>query len=254
VCLQEKASLRQPELRRCWSGRAAPLPQRIIRGLRESQVHPLHRTAPPGLATGRQTDAFDFCGHIRRLCEDIVRRCPELRHIDLSRVLFAATQARSSRCHGLQARVTPLRFRDGALIHRRHGIRYQVQRFFVDGCEMLYVMTFCLPRFLDQDFDDKFITLFHELYHIGPAFDGDLRRHGGRCAIHSRSKRAYDEHMSHLARGYLSSRPDPSLHAFLRLNFTQLQHRHGQVTAVMVPRPKLIPVSSVLARAAGQRR
>ena len=61
---------------------------------------------------------------------------------------------------------------------------------------MLYLVTFCLPRFLDRPFNDKFVTLFHELYHIGPAFDGDLRRHEGRCAIHTHSKRRYDAHMA----------------------------------------------------------
>ncbi len=54
------------------------------------------------------------------------------------------------------------------------GRYYQVQRYFVDGHEMLYVMAFCMPRFLDQSFEDKLITLFHELYHINPRFDGDL--------------------------------------------------------------------------------
>jgi hypothetical protein len=48
--------------------------------------------------------------------------------------------------------------------------------------------------------------------------------------------------MAQLAREYLATRPDPSLHAFLRLNFAQLQHRHGSVHAVVVPRPKVIPV------------
>ena len=90
--------------------------------------------------------------------------------------------------------------------------------------------------------DDKFITVFHELYHIGPAFDGDLRRHEGRYAIHSHSKRGYDAQMAALARAYLASGPDPALHAFLRLNFSQLQERHGCVVGVVVPRPKLIPV------------
>ena len=107
---------------------------------------------------------------------------------------------------------------------------------------MLYLVTFCLPRFLDQDFDDKFITLFHELYHISPAFEGDLRRHEGRYAIHSHSKRHYDAHMAALARAYLSNGADRSLHAFLRLNFTQLVHRHGSVVGVVVPRPRLLPV------------
>jgi predicted metallopeptidase len=152
------------------------------------------------------------------------------------------TQARTGRLHGLQARVTPLRFRNGSLRRRRHGIPYQVQRYIVDGCEMLYLVTFCLPRFLDQEFDDKFVTLFHELYHISPEFDGDLRRHSGRCQVHSRSKRSYDRHMAHLARAYLADGADPNLHAFLRLNFAQLAHRHGVVEAVVVPRPKLLPI------------
>ena len=62
---------------------------------------------------------------------------------------------------------------------------------------MLYVMTFCLPRFLNQDFDEKIVTLFHELYHISPAFDGDLRRHGGRYQVHTHSQKNYDEEMGH---------------------------------------------------------
>jgi hypothetical protein len=138
--------------------------------------------------------------------------------------------------------VTPLRFRGGRLTKQRRGIRYQVQRYIVNGKEMLYLVTFCLPRFLDQDFDDKFITLFHELYHISPHFEGDLRRHEGRYCIHSHSKRAYDAYMADLARAYLANGAKKELHAFLRLNFAQLQHRHGSVAGVMVPRPRLLPV------------
>src|SRR4029079_8382178 len=101
----------------------------------------------------------------------------------------------------------------------RGGVAYQVPRYFVDGQEMLYLVTFCLPRFLDQDFDDKLITLFHELYHISPAFEGDLRRHEGRYALHSHSKRHYDAHMADLARAYLSNGANRDLHGFLRMNF-----------------------------------
>ena len=120
---------------------------------------------------------------------------------------------------------------------------YQVQRFVVGGQDVLYLMTFCLPRFLNQPFDDKLVTLFHELYHIGPQFDGDLRRHAGRCAFHSRSQRHYDRRMAELARAYLTGGPDPALHAFLRLDYAQLWQRHGSVVGVVVPRPKLVPLT-----------
>jgi len=238
-----------------WKQPDQPLPVRAVRlppaspGRKpgESRGSPRPRTlgleAPPWLDTGSVDRPFDFCGSIRRLCADIVSRCDELKHIDVGRLLFGMTQARSAQPHGLQARVTPLRFRNGDLVRRRRGVAYQVQRYIVDDREMLYLVTFCLPRFLDQDFDDKFVTLFHELYHISPDFEGDLRRHEGRYALHSHSKRDYDVHMAELAREYLNSDPDRSLFSFLRLNFAQLQHRHGSVVAVVVPRPRLLPLS-----------
>ena len=45
-----------------------------------------------------------------------------------------------------------------------------------------------------------------------------------------------------LARDYLATNPDPSLHAFLRLNFAQLERRHGAVMGIVVPRPKMVPL------------
>jgi hypothetical protein len=53
--------------------------------------------------------------------------------------------------------------------------------------------------------------------------------------------------MMELVREYLQGKPDPSLHAFLRLNYAQLVRRHGSVVGVVVPRPKLIPLSAARA-------
>jgi hypothetical protein len=242
ITMESHSKARLPLVLR-WGQPGRPLPARAVHVPKHGRRRTIGLEAPAWLATGPLDRPFDFCGHVRRLCADVVRHCAELRHIDMSRLLFGITQARSCRPHGLQARVTPLRFSNGRLTRQRQGVHYQVQRYFVDDREMLYLVTFCLPRFLDQDFDDKFITLFHELYHIGPAFDGDLRRHAGRCEVHSHSKRLYDAHMADLARAYLSNGAERRLHAFLRLDFAQLQYRHGTVVGVMVPRPRLLPVA-----------
>jgi hypothetical protein len=225
----------------CWNDPDRPLPVRLIRRPTR-QGRPPRGPVPAGLPTGPLDQPFDFTGHIRRLCLDLVTRCEELAHIDVTRLLFAMTQARNGSGHGLQARLTPLRFEGGRLTRRRRGITYQVQRYFHGFHEFLYLVTFCLPRFLDQPFDDKLITLFHELYHINPPFDGDLRRHQGRYALHTHSQRGYDRHMAALKRKYLARRPDPALFAFLQLDFTQLEQRHGGVAGVVVPRPKVIPL------------
>jgi hypothetical protein len=127
-----------------------------------------------------------------------------------------------------------------------------VQRFFVDEREMLYVLTFCLPRFLDQSFEEKLVTVFHELYHVSPAFDGDLRRHPGRYAVHSHSKERYDRHMAELVKQYLEDHPRPDVFSFLRVGYRQLWDRHGGIVGTVVPRPKLLPVGQVQARAAAR--
>jgi hypothetical protein len=237
---EDEAPLPRLPLSRCWSDPERPVPLRPIRS--HGRRHAAAKETAPGPRTGPIGPPFDFSDHIQRLCADIAARCEGLRHVNVARMLFAVTQARNGHAHGLQARVTPLRFRDGRLTRLRRGITYQVQRYFVGGRDILYLVTFCLPRFLDLDFDEKFITLFHELYHINPAFDGDLRRHDGRYEIHSSSQRRYDEQMAQLARDYLSGGADPALHDFLRLSFAQLQHRHGSVVGLVVPRPKIIPM------------
>jgi len=223
-------------------GKEDALPTRILRPLHPLPKLPAVLAGPTWIRSGPLDQPFDFTAHLRRLMVDIVARSADLGHIDVSRLLISALQARSARVHGLQARVTPLRFPNGMLTRVRRGVVFQVQRYFHGTHEFLYLMTFCLPRFLDQDFDGKLITIFHELFHIGPRFDGDLRRHEGRYQIHTHSQREYDRAMAHHARAYLATQPDPTLHEFLRLNFAQLTQRHGGVAGIVVPRPKVIPL------------
>ncbi len=87
----------------------------------------------------------------------------------MSQVAVAFAQTRHQALHGLQAKLTPMRFEGGALTTRRRGRTWTVQRLFHGQREMLYILTFYLPRFLDQSFREKLITVFHELYHISPA-------------------------------------------------------------------------------------
>jgi predicted metallopeptidase len=195
---------------------------------------------------------FDFSAAMARLCADVADRCETLCHVQMPRVLVTFTPSRNRSRYGLQARVTPLRFRHGALTRRHGAIEYQVQRFFVDGREMLYLLTFCLPRFLDQPFDEKLVTVFHELFHMSPGFDGDLRRHPGRYAVHSHSKARYDTHMSALARQYVQDHPEPDHFAFLRAGYRELWDRHGGIVGAVVPRPKLLPVGWITTRAAAR--
>jgi hypothetical protein len=184
---------------------------------------------------------FDFTAAMRRVCEDLTSRLPELAHIDVTRVAIAWSRARNGRAHGLQASLTPLRFAGGALQSLRGHRRWTLQRLFDPaGAEYLYILRFYLPRFLQQPLAEKLCTIVHELWHIGPAFDGDLRRFAGRCYAHSRSERDYDDLCRALVEKWLRLAPPAELYGWLADDFAALCRRHQRVTGQVIPAPKLI--------------
>lgn len=186
---------------------------------------------------------FDFTLHMRRLCEDMTDRVAELRHINMSLVAISFSQARKKTSWGMYASLTPLRFENGQKYTVRRGRKLAVQKV-VDGSgrEMLYILNFYLPRFLELGFEAKLSTVIHELWHISPHFDGDLRRYDGRCFAHSASG-DHDAKSYELARKWLKCKPPEELYHFLRSNFKQLQERHGHIVGRKIPTPKLFPVA-----------
>ena len=201
---------------------------------------------PATMSLARRRDSrptgFDFTLHMRRLCEDMTDRVPDLRHIDLSRVAISFSQARKNTPYGVFASLTPMRFADGQRHTIRRGRKWGVQRLEdASGREMLYILGFHLPRFLDLDFQRKLTTVTHELWHIGPEFDGDIRRHAGRCYAHSASGE-HDAQAARLAKQWLALDPPESTYAFLRHDFHHLHQRHGGIFGRKIPTPKLIPV------------
>ena len=185
---------------------------------------------------------FDFSRHMSLLCRDVVRLTPELTHIDMSRVAITFAQTRTDAPHGTQARLTALRFRDGSPTTVRRGRRFRMQSVVIDGREMLYLVTFYLPRFLNHAACEKLVIVVHELYHISERFDGDVRRLSGRNYAHTHSRRNYDNVVRHMARQYLRRNPDPRLRTFLEWDFRELTARHGGVRGLRVPVPRLLPV------------
>lgn len=201
---------------------------------------PLSRNDPTA-APGR--GGFDFTAHVRRLCEDMVRRLPELGHVDFARVAVSFCQARKAVRHGMYASMTPLRFAGGRLSTVRRGRQYSLQRLFDgSGREYLYILSIYLPRFLDLDFRSKVTTVMHELWHIGPRFDGDLRRFRGRCYAHSGSQNNYDRHVDHLTQRWFSLGPTPAVYEFLHYTFAELRQRYGRIYGTKIPAPKLLPL------------
>jgi len=183
---------------------------------------------------------FDFTVAMRALCVDACRRVPEFQHIRMDHVAVTFAQARRRVLHGLQAKLTPLRFEQGRLTTQRGRSVWTIRRMFDGEKELLYILTFYLPRFFDLPFREKLITVFHELYHISPDFNGDIRRFEGRYHVHSACHEEYDREMGVFADSYMAARPPAKHWEFLQHNFETLQSRHGQVVGVKIPIPRMI--------------
>jgi hypothetical protein len=184
---------------------------------------------------------FDFTGDIRRVCADMTRRVPELSHIDIGRVAIGICQTRNGAMHGVFATLTPLRFEGGFVDKVVRGRRRRIQPLVDDaGREFLYLLNFYLPRFLNLSLEEKLSTIVHELWHIGPEFNGDLRRHAGRCYAHGQSQRAYDARMDRLTQQWLAADPPHHLYEFLERRFDELAAEHGGVRGERWPTPKML--------------
>ena len=184
---------------------------------------------------------FDFTLHMRRLCAQLSEDLDELAHIDVDRVAIRFCQARKAEPHGVQATLTPLRFERGALVRRLRGRDWTIERLYDSaGREMLYLLSFYLPRYLERTFEEKLTTVVHELWHVSPEFDGDFRRHAGRCWAHTHSQAQYDAHARQLALRWLDLGPPAETFEFLRLGFRELAARHGRIVGQRIRTPRLV--------------
>jgi predicted metallopeptidase len=164
-----------------------------------------------------------------------------LSHIRLDLVAIRFCQVRKPVPHGMLANLTPLRFEHGSPVTERRGRRWKVEALYDDrGREMLYLLSFYLPRFCEFPFGEKLATVIHELWHIGPRFDGDLRRHPGRCYAHSPRQKDYDAHAAALAQKWLAQAPATGVHDFLQASFKELVRQHGAVVGQRIRTPRLV--------------
>lgn len=186
---------------------------------------------------------FNFTDAMDRLCVDLCDRIEALAHIDMDECLVTVAQARRRVPWGMQAKLTPLRFENGAETTVRNGQRWACQQVMFGGRPQLYIVTFYLPRFQDQTPREKLVTIVHELYHISPEFNGDIRRFAGRCHAHTGSQANYDAHMGELVDEWLSCKPPRALYDWLEYPFDKLSSKAGGVTGLKISIPKLIPVS-----------
>jgi predicted metallopeptidase len=186
---------------------------------------------------------FDYTSALTRVCADVCFRVPALNHIDMERVAVCYSQTRHSDPVGIFACVTPLRFKDGDLTKPTRCGEVTLHRYFGDsGIEYLYIIHFYIPRFIELRLPQKLETIVHELYHISPLFNGDLRRFAGRCSTHGSSQKKYDQIVQGFVDHWLKQNPPPQIWDFLRFSYKELISTYGKLVGKKINFPKIIPV------------
>ena len=185
---------------------------------------------------------FDFSSAMHRLIDDISRFSPDFAHLRPEQMMVALSQARTSRRYGLYAKIISMRFQAGSFFLKQGRRTYEIERLWREEREILYIVYFVLPRFQNLDFNDKLTTIFHELFHVSPYFDGDIRRFPGAKYAHSCRKKNFDAQARQMAGRYLQQTPHRELSDFLQFDFRKLHNLHGQIVGQKIPIPKLKPV------------
>jgi hypothetical protein len=212
------------------------------------------------VSTERSIDQvmFNYTDHITGLMHDIVRRIPQLNHIDMSRVLVFARFGRSdaegayATCHAINLPTSEPSYyfwRDrqtGEMTRRSEWFITKSPSVERGASSIDYLISFCLPRFCDQTIARahkqesypgaapwvaKLDTIVHELYHIDPTMEGirKLPSTNGKSTTRTHSPEFFEDVIA-MTNAYLASRPDPELLEFLKHDFAGLTAMYGRVT------------------------
>jgi len=182
----------------------------------------------------------DLSLELDRLCRKLVGHFDELAHIDVDRVLFTFSRSRRPGRGGLLARITPLRGEAGSRqLERRRGRfleTWEIPPLHHAGREILYLVTLLLPRFLHLAPHERLATILHELWHISPACDGDIRRYPGRRYAHGNPGDNFQLRVESLAASFLAHDPAPS--PLLTLEETDWRTGISRIAGLRVRRPR----------------
>ena len=183
---------------------------------------------------------FDLSEHIRRFAVDVSSSIDDFAHINHQAVIYGLQASKPTRS-GMYAKVIPLRFEKGKYVREYNGHFYRMPRVMYNGHEILYYIAVLLPRFLRLNADQKILTLLHELYHISPECNGDIRRICAGKPAHGASRREYDRRLT----GYIpliKQKISPDRLTWLEQDDHGLRGRFGEITGVRakIPRPYLV--------------
>ncbi|MCX7677950.1 MAG: putative metallopeptidase [Spirochaetes bacterium] len=179
---------------------------------------------------------------LHAIIADIVRNFNMFSHIVPEKLHVCTASNRAGSQGATFGKLVPLKFENGKDLMYFNGKYYTMPRIEVNGIHILYVIYFYIPRFTDLPCIDKLRVIFHELYHIHPLFNGDIRRFGEKGRAHGHSKKTFDTNFEMAVHEYMKLVQKTEFDEFLHLTTNQLFTKYARVFShkLKVPRPIVV--------------
>lgn len=176
------------------------------------------------------SDSINLTDILTLIIHDMIKSTDEFARFDLSRILVCCASNRRDGRGATYGKLLPLRFKDGSEIIKHNGRFYTIPKVLFGNTEILYIIYLYIPRFFNLSAKEKVNVLFHELYHINPEFNGDIRRMGSFKSAHGHSKKAFEERYIEYADRFFKNISSLPYYNFLEMNSDQIKESFKKIT------------------------
>lgn len=171
------------------------------------------------------------------IISDIISYTEEFYNFDLNKILICCASNRKDFNGATYGKLLPLKFQNGSDVIKHRGHFYTIPKLIINNYEILYIIYFYMPKFFNLSAKEKINVIFHELYHINPSFNGDIRRMGDFKKAHGYSKKKFEEKYIEYADVFYNKVINLPYYKFLSMNSYEI---HGQFKTVKYQRMKSI--------------
>jgi len=187
-----------------------------------------------------EIDEINLTDILTLIINEAINKSKIFSNFDINNILIAGAKNKTGCKKGTYSKVIPMRFRDGASIIKYNEDKYCIPRLKISGIEILYIIYFFIPSFFELDPRQKIDVIFHELFHISPDFNGDIRRIGEKKYFHGYSSEKYTELFSDESETFYKYIMGTKYSYFLQMKFKDFQEHFKKIKMRKVKKPKAV--------------
>lgn len=184
-------------------------------------------------------EPFNITDALTLIIKEMINNTEEFKLFDINKILLCCGTNKSTSRGGIYGKLVPLKFENGNDIIKHKGFYYTIPRLTINNIEIIYIIYLYIPKFLDLTAKQKIDVMFHELYHINPEFNGDIRRMGKFKKAHGHSRKSFDEKYREYAEVFYEKIEDTPFMNFLNMDTHALKKEFKRICyrRMKVPKP-----------------